>query len=192
MSYLGKHARAVTILGVGLLALMAFAAAGAQQTRAKTATLTPQDYIEIQQLVNKYAFALDSCSNNGYDYADLYTADGIFEWGVGARRSVGREQLAEAAGGGKGGCKKLELATPEKPIAHHVTANLVIEPSPEGATGKSYLVYPGEQGITADPTHTGHVGGYQDVYVKTPNGWRIRYRVHVFPPQVPGTHKVVY
>ena len=91
MSYLGKHARAVTILGVGLLALVAFAAAGAQQTRAKTSSLTPQDYIEIHNSSNKYAFALDSCSNNGDDYADLYTSDGIFEWGVGSRRSVGRE-----------------------------------------------------------------------------------------------------
>jgi hypothetical protein len=63
----------------------------------------------------------------------------------------------------------------------------VIEPSPEGAIGKSYLVYPGIEGIKGDPTHTGHVGGYQDVYVKTPNGWRFKSRLHVFPPQIPGT-----
>jgi hypothetical protein len=108
------------------------------------------------------------------------------------RKSVGREQLAEAAGGGKNGCKKMAEATPGKPLQHHVTVNLVIEPSAEGATGKSYLVYPGEQGIAGDPTHTGHVGGYQDVYVKTAQGWRFRYRVHVFPPQVPGTYKIIY
>ena len=181
-----------TVLVIGLLSLAALAIVEAQQSRAQTPTLTPQDYIEIQQLVNKYAFALDTCSNNGYDYAELYTSDGIFEWGVGNRRSIGRDQLAEAAGGGKNGCKKLKDATPEKPIPHHVTVNLVIEPSPEGAVGKSYLVYPGELGITADPTHTGHVGGYQDVYVKTTKGWRFRYRVHVFPPLVPGAVKVSY
>ena len=192
MSHLVKHARAVMILGVGLVALVALVAVAAQQAPAQAPALTPQDYIEIQQLVNRYAFALDTCSNNGYDYADLYTPYGVFYWGVGARKSVGREQLAEAAGGGKNGCQKLQRAIPEKPIATHVTVNLVIEPSPEGAIGKSYLVYPGELGITADPTHTGHVGGYQDVYVKTPKGWRFRYRVHVFPPQVPGTYKIVY
>ncbi|PWT83245.1 MAG: hypothetical protein C5B57_07270 [Blastocatellia bacterium] len=151
------------------------------------ATLTAQDYLDIQQLVNRYAFAIDTCSNNGYDYADLYTPDGVFYWGVGARKSVGREELAEAAGGGKLGCQKLAGATPEKPVATHVTVNLVIDPSPQGATGKSYLVYPGVQGIHADPNHSGHVGGYQDVYVKTSRGWRFKSRLHVFPPLIPGT-----
>ena len=158
----------------------------AQKKESQPPALTALDYFEIQQLVNRYAFAIDTCSNNGYDYADLYTPDGVFYWGVGARKSVGREQLAEAAGGGKNGCQKLERATPEKPIATHVTVNLVIEASTEGAIGKSYLVYPGVRGIGADPDHSGHVGGYQDVYVKTPKGWRFKSRLHVFPPLVPG------
>ena len=154
---------------------------------AKDAALTALDYIEIQQLVNRYAFAIDNCTNNGYDYADLYTPDGVFYWGVGSRKSVGREELAEAAGGGKNGCRKLERATAENPIATHTTVNLIIEPSPEGATGKSYLMYPGVMGTHSDPSHTGHVGGYQDVYVKTAKGWRFKSRLHVFPPDVPGT-----
>ena len=108
-------------------------------------TLTAQDYIDIQQLLNRYAFALDTCSNNGYDYADLYTPDGVFYWGINSRKSVGREELAEAAGGGKLGCKRAKSATLENPIQGHITVNAVIEPSPEGAIGKSYLVYPGEQ-----------------------------------------------
>jgi hypothetical protein len=160
--------------------------AGAQKSASP---LTAQDYIDIQQLLNKYAFALDTCSNNGYDYADLYTPDGVFYWGINSRKSVGREELAEAAGGGKLGCKRVKSATPEDPIQGHITVNAVIEPSPEGAIGKSYLVYPGEQGIIApDPTHRGHVGGYQDVYVKTDKGWRIKKRIHIFPPNVPGTY----
>jgi catechol 2,3-dioxygenase-like lactoylglutathione lyase family enzyme len=154
---------------------------------AQNPTLTALDYIEIQQLVNRYAFAIDNCTNNGYDYADLYTPDGVFYWGVGARKSVGREQLAEAAGGGKNGCVKLERATAENPIATHTTVNLIVEPSPEGAIGKSYLVCPGVLGTHSDPTHSGHVGGYQDVYVKTAKGWRFKSRLHVFPPDVPGT-----
>ena len=133
--------------------------------------------------------ALDTCSNNGYDYADLYTPDGIFYWGINSRKSVGREELAEAAGGGKLGCKRAKSATLENPIQGHITVNAVIEPAPEGAIGKSYLVYPGERGIIApDPEHRGHVGGYQDVYVKTDKGWRIKKRIHIFPPNVPGTY----
>jgi hypothetical protein len=168
--------------------VMIASGAAAQPPAAKAVTpLTALDYIEIQQLLHKYAFALDTCSNNGYDYADLYTPDGIFYWGIGGRKSVGREQLAEAAGGGKGGCKRQQAATRENPIQTHMTVNAVIEASPEGAIGKSYLVYPGVQGITGDGTHNGHVGGYQDVYVKTDKGWRIKRRIHVFPPAIPGS-----
>ena len=75
----------------------------------------------------------------------------------------------------------------ENPIQTHMTVNAVIEPSPEGAIGKSYLVYPGVQGISGDGTHNGHVGGYQDVYVKTAQGWRFKKRIHVFPPDIPGS-----
>ena len=175
---------------VGLFVALC-SSAFAQQPPASSAgrpALTTQDYIDIQQLLHKYAFALDTCSNNGYDYADLYTLDGVFYWGINSRKSVGREELAEAAGGGKNGCKRVQAATPQNPIQTHVTVNAVIEPSPEGAVGKNYLVYPGVRGITADPDHTGHVGGYQDVYVKTPQGWRIKKRIHIFPPNIPGTY----
>jgi SnoaL-like domain len=179
--------RLASVVLIVVSAAVFCAALGQTPSASRPRELTAIDYFEIQQLVAKYARAIDTCSNNGYDYADVYTPDGVFYWGVGARKSVGREQLAEAAGGGKLGCQKLARATPEKPIATHVTVNLVIEPSPEGAIGKSYLVYPGVRGIDADPDHSGHVGGYQDVYVKTAQGWRFKSRLHVFPPLVPGT-----
>ena len=170
-------------------ALLGSASVAAQTPAARRVTpLTALDYIEIQQLLNKYAFALDTCSGNGYDYADLYTPDGVFYWGIGGRKSVGREELAEAAGGGKQGCRKLKTANRENPIQTHMTVNAVIEASPEGAVGKSYLVYPGVQGISGDGTHNGHVGGYQDVYVKTDTGWRFKKRIHVFPPDIPGSY----
>ena len=40
--------------------------------------LTAMDHIQIKQLVNRYAFALDTASRNGYDYADLFAPDGVF------------------------------------------------------------------------------------------------------------------
>ena len=48
------------------------------QTAAQPVALTALDYFEIQQLVAKYARAIDTCSNNGYDYADLFAVDGFF------------------------------------------------------------------------------------------------------------------
>jgi hypothetical protein len=157
----------------------------AQQGRPKASTLTAQDYIDIQQLVARYAFALDTCSNGGKDYADLYAADGVFVDGRDGSKWEGRERLIQAAGGPE--CKKLQNSVQSS----HTTENLVIEASPGGAIGKSYLVYPGTLGRHGDAEHDTHVGGYQDIYVKTSVGWRFKLRIHVFPPQIPGNYQGV-
>jgi len=156
----------------------------------KVMALTAQDYVEIQQLAARYAFAIDKCTNSGYDYADLYTPDGVFgiadENGVpGNARFEGRERLAVAAGGGKGGCIDPKTV-PDRYSMSHIVANHVITPTADGATGKSYLLVVG----VGDPTVKESVahsvkayswGGYDDVYVKTPKGWRFKSRVHVWP-----------
>jgi hypothetical protein len=36
-------------------------------------------------------------------------------------------------------------------------------------------------GVGGDPTTIEYQGGYEDVYVKTGDGWRFESRVHVFP-----------
>ena len=166
-----------------LTCLVASITTHAQQPAASSAgSLTPQDYIAIQQLASRYAFAIDTCTNGGADFGDLFTDDGEFsvsqEWGVaGNRRIKGRAALIEAAGGdGKGGCKD-----PKTQMGYgisHIVANHVITPSADGATGKSYLL---AIGVGGDPTTIERQGGYDDVYVKTPAGWRFKSRVHVFP-----------
>ena len=144
--------------------------------------LTPQDYIAIQQLASRYAFAIDTCTNGGADFADLFVDDGEFsvsqEWGAAGSKPIkGRAALIDAAGGdGKGGCKD-----PKTQMGYgisHIVANHVIMPSPEGATGKSYLL---AIGVGGDPTTIERQGGYEDVYVRTRDGWRFKSRVHVFP-----------
>jgi hypothetical protein len=148
-------------------------------TSAAPMGLTALDYIEIQQLVARYSRALDTCANNGYDYADLYTADGWFAAGrdgqVGTKFQ-GRDRLAEAAGGGSQHCAKLNQPGG---LWIHTSANHVITPSSEGATGVVDLVYPLEHGGGFDTEHMGHVGHYEDVYVKTAQGWRFKSRIHV-------------
>ena len=130
-----------------ILLTASIALLGADQAAAQAAPesrpamqVTALDYIEIEQLNRKYAWAIDTCSNDGFDYADLYTADGTFISGDTGRRWHGREQLAEAAGGNGRGCPFVRM-----PLSH-VIVNLVIEPTADGATGKSYLVYPGKNG----------------------------------------------
>ena len=162
----------------------------AASSSTKPMVLTAQDYIEIQQLAARYAYAIDKCTNSGYDYAELYTSDGVFsiadENGVpGTPKFEGRDRLAEAAGGGKGGCIDPKTV-PDRYSMSHIVANHVITPTAEGATGKSYLLVVGFGDPTARETARQPVrayawGGYDDVYVKTAEGWRFKSRVHVWP-----------
>ncbi len=146
---------------------------------AKEPSLTALDYQEIIQLTNKYAYGIDTCSNNGYDYADVFTPDGIFidkmtDDGVKAGGRVlakGREALATLVGGGSKGCKTRMVWTGWS----HIMTNQVITPSPEGATGRTYLMQMGVKGPGSIERH----GGYEDVYVKTAMGWRIKSRANV-------------
>ena len=155
---------------------------GFAQGRGRAPALTTQDYIDIQQLVSRYTFLIDTCTAGGYEFADLFTPDGEFsvsqEWGVaGARKTKGREALAAAAGGdGKGGC-----VDPKTTLGYgisHISVNHVITAAPGGAVGKSYLL---AIGVGGNPTTIERQGGYDDVYEKTANGWRFKSRVHVFP-----------
>lgn len=150
-------------------------------TAAFAGPLTPQDYIDIGQLNARYAVAIDSCTNSGYDYADLYTADGTFgvseKWGEpGKTFARGRDELAKAAGGGPGGCRdpKTQLGYG----IHHIIVDQIVEARPDGAWGRNKLV---AMNINNDPTKNEVQGGYEDHYVKTPQGWRFKARVHVFP-----------
>jgi len=113
---------------------IAFLAGTLDANAQQAATLTPQDYIAIQQLVSKYAYAIDECTNRGYDYADLYTPDGSFSVSRGGKilsTSAGRDKLAAAARGNMEDCKDVPWAG-----IVHMLVNHVIEPAPGGATGK--------------------------------------------------------
>jgi hypothetical protein len=150
----------------------------AAQARSTANALTAEDHVEIRNLVAKYARAIDTCSNNGYDYADLYTPDGSFNSSRDGKMGtpyLGRDRLAEAAGGGSRGCKKLQR---EGGLWIHAIVNLVIEPSADGAIGTSDLVYPSLRGKDFDAEHSGHVGGYQYTFARTPGGWRFRSVIH--------------
>jgi hypothetical protein len=171
------------MLKIALAAVALVAVIAPLHAEEKAKPLTAMDYLEIQQLNYRYAFALDTCSNHGEDYANLYVDDGVFVVGLNGMEFKGHAKLVEAAGGPS--CARVKNG----PVHSHTTENLVIEASPEGATGKSYLVYPGDSGKRGDADFDGHVGGYQDVYVRTPKGWRFKSRVHVFPPQIPGEYK---
>jgi hypothetical protein len=147
--------------------------------------LTAEDYIAIQQLAVRYAWILDHCTNGGYDYADLYVDDGQFsvaeDWGTTSndqRTAVakGRAALAKAAGGGENG----KCVDPKEYLGYginHIVINHVITPTRTGAVGKHKLI---AVGICGYPHLMELQGGYEDVYVKTKEGWKFQSRIHVF------------
>ena len=154
------------------------AAARAQDRNAKSGKpmeLTALDYIQIQQLVAKYAQYIDTCSNNGYDYADLFAAEGFFapfQNGEIGRKAQGREALAKVSGGGPDGCTGAGWI---RQGVHHMYVNHIIDPTPEGAEGQVNMLM---IGLGGDKNKIEHDGYYEDTYVKTPQGWRFASRVH--------------
>ena len=174
--------RTVGALGVAIALVLAFIAGrvGPQTAAAADAgKLSALDYDEITQLINRYAYGIDTCGGNGYDYANVFTTDGQFidknsDAGFAAGGRVlakGRDALAELVGGGSKGCKTTLPWTGWS----HLMLNHEITATPEGAKGRIYLVQLGMRGPGTVDRH----GGYEDVYVRTPEGWRIKTRTHV-------------
>lgn len=177
------------LITVGLLAFTCAPHVIAQQLVPKAPpdamNLTAADYEEIEQLAIRYAWTLDHCTNGGNDYADLYVVDGQFsvaeDWGTTSNEqrtfvSIGRDALAQAAGGdGNGKC-----VDPRTTLGFgltHIVTNHMIVPTKDGAVGKHRLL---TVGVCGYPHAMELQGGYEDVYVKTADGWKFKSRIHVF------------
>jgi SnoaL-like domain len=151
------------------------------KTKGSQAALAPEDYIEIQQVVASYPFALDTGADSGALYADLFTTDGMFV--SGDMKIAGRESLKAFAWHHRPGQGPLYV--------RNFSTNSLIEPSAGGATGKAYALVLdlGENGKPSSLLGGGH---YEDVYVKTADGWRIKRREFIpskteLPPPPPRT-----
>ena len=168
-----------TALGIAIFGMIALTVLPAEQQPPRTSArsaLTPQDFIDIQQLVRKYAWALDGGDNYGYAYADLFTPDGVFvgtNQGPDGRSYQGRDVLAALARTPAGGPNH----------QRHFTMNHVITPTPAqgaaapSATGRVYVVML-DVGIVGKPNAVNHGGHYEDVYEKTSVGWRFKKRTY--------------
>ncbi len=156
-----------TILNVSVTVVVGLATiAYAQQRQVnaaapKTMLLTPQDYIEIQQLVSSYPYGLDENTDNGESYANLFAPGAVFT----RPRTEGHDNLAALANGQPHGAH----------YTRHFITNHVIEPAPGGAIGKEYAVII-DIGEDGKPGGIALGGRYDDEYVKTPQGWRFKTR----------------
>ena len=154
-----------------------------QSGRAAGLELTAEDRAEIQDLVTRYARALGSCAAE--EYADLFAPGGGYFFSSIRGEVASRERLialvkserqcnpapaASPAGAGAspspaGRANNANAAPPARPATG---PTVTIEPSPGGARGTASL---------------GNAGSYEDVYVKTPKGWRFKARSVITPPE---------
>jgi uncharacterized protein (TIGR02246 family) len=135
------------------------------------ADLTAADYTAIQQLYARYNTTIDKGDAEGW--ANTFTEDGVF-----ANNFKGREALQ--------GFVKNWTTNPAMngPMRRHFSADLVITPSADGATGTvSTLLID----LSTKPISVASYVSYSDVLVKTADGWRFKTRALKMegPPAAP-------
>jgi len=146
------------------------------EPRGSAQILTAQDHVEIQQLVARYSHALDNATDNGNMFAALFTRDGVLIAEDGKTYS-GRANLAEYA-------RRTTGAEAGSLNAKHFSFKAIVEPSADGATGKT-LVTLASIGRPGQPATAVNGGQFWDEFVKTPEGWRIKKRTFVQAPPPP-------
>jgi hypothetical protein len=140
-----------------LISILAFTTLGCAASLAQAAPLTPADYVEIEQLYARYNHAIDSGDAEGW--AATFTPDGTFN------TSTGKDKLVEFVktwhekrGGGS---------------RRHWNTNLLINGTPDGATGSVYLML---VDVATRPPAIVATATYSDSLVKTSNGWLFKKR----------------
>ena len=130
--------------------------------------LTSDDLVEIQQLYAKYNWTLDAGDAEGY--ASTFTPDGVFN------NNAGHDAIVKFANTFHAGLGA---------HVHHWNTNLMITPTPEGASGQVYLVL---VDFANKPATIATSATYSDELVKTAQGWRFKKRAtkgDVAPPAAP-------
>lgn len=157
---------------IGLAAVLAVGVTVSAEDRARK--LSPADYAEIQQLYVQYARSIDTKGDQGMDYARTFTADGELYHAHSQKTYRGHQQIATESMG--------QVTTPS-PWPTHYNANLLIEPSPEGARGAVYVLV--MRGVPNGRPEVSTIGTYKDILVKTKEGWRFKRRelyLNAMPP----------
>jgi hypothetical protein len=130
----------------------------------RTAKLTTQDYIDIQQLYARYNLAIDT--GDGEGWAATFTPDGIFN-----NTNQGHDALVQFI---KDWRDKRDGAN-----RRHLNSNMALTPTADGAKGAIYLLL---LNVGVRPATIATTGIYEDVLVRTPQGWRFKSRiVHADP-----------
>ena len=193
------------IVALSLFVVVAGASLGLVSQRHQVASLTAEDYIDIEQLYFAYTHAIDLGEPEGRDYAAVFTVDGVFAlvmphpntaaassmcptrgapWHVGEPDAI-RGSMPDKAGldvciftlNGSDDLAAMAVGFHKAngTSSRHIYTNLRITPAPDGARG---LVYFNALNVSTKPPTNTNSGIYEDTLVKTPDGWRFKKRVH--------------
>ena len=153
------------IAGLGFVAGAVWVSA-----QSRTGTLTGQDYNEIEQLYARYNQGVDL--RDGEMWLGVFADDGIFQFRD--EKYTGQAELAEYRA-------RTFARTAGGPDIRHWNGSIVITPTPEGAEGRAYWIMLDVSSPVPTEVASGH---YDDVFVKTPDGWRIKVRTGYSDPSV--------
>ena len=160
--------RVVVVLSGLIMIGVGFGCAQAQEQTHESG-LTPQDYIDIQQLYARYVRAVDmGGSGDGSDYLALFTEDATFEEKGKLENIFEYADMREMVQGYHVSLQKNGYSS------RHVFTGLYISQTPDGAQGSVYAL---RFNVTATPPVVLQSGVYEDTLVKTPSGWRFKKRV---------------
>jgi hypothetical protein len=136
------------------------------------ARLTADDHIEIEQLYQAYQRGVDGGSRES---SWVFTPDGEF---VAGRAVTGEKALKEFY---------TNVNKTHQPKVRRLLSNIIITPTPTGADGSAYL-FTIDARDSAKPSMVAYYGVYNDTFVKTAAGWRIKRRVYTqdWPESGPG------
>jgi limonene-1,2-epoxide hydrolase len=139
---------------------------------------TAQDYADIDQLFALFGYGFDSAAADGYEWANLFTPDGIFVNGTAIGQMKGRDTLAAFASGRlnfPGGFASITLGPgpARNPLAiQHILTDIELTPSVDGAVAKVYRL---NATIGNDGRPSLAPGGvYHVLLARTAEGWRFK------------------
>jgi ketosteroid isomerase-like protein len=148
-----------------------------------------QDYADIDQLFALFGYGFDSAGDDGYQWARLFTPDGIFVAGSAVQSMKGRDTLAAFASGRlnfPGGFASLTTGpgTAKNPLAiQHILTDIAVEPVNDGAVAKVYRL---NATIGNDGRASLAPGGvYNVLLARTAEGWRFKENWYMNAGSVP-------
>jgi len=134
--------------------------------------MNTDDMLAIQQQVARYSYTFDSGDAEGW--ASVFTEDGLWEFYTSgattpATKLEGHTQLrdfcAQRFGERQGGVTSY----------HHQSGLIIDELTADSARGRTMVIITIQ--IPEEAPRLYLTGVYEDQWVKTPQGWRIKYRV---------------